>query len=60
MNLPGVEKPAAAPTADGAALDALYRARGVAGFEELRQACTALKFEFMVCEMRERPHLRCP
>jgi peroxiredoxin family protein len=32
-------------------LDARNRARGVAGFEELLQACTALEVEFMVCEM---------
>lgn len=37
--------------ADGAGLDARNRARGVAGFEELLQACTALGVEFMVCEM---------
>jgi len=36
---------------DGAALDARYRARGVAGFEELLQACVALGVEVMVCEM---------
>jgi uncharacterized protein len=36
---------------DGASLDARNRARGVAGFEELLQACTALGVEFMVCEM---------
>lgn len=37
--------------ADGAALDARNQARGVAGFEELLQACVALGVEFMVCEM---------
>jgi peroxiredoxin family protein len=37
--------------ADGAALDARNRARGVAGFEELLQACVALGVEVMVCEM---------
>jgi peroxiredoxin family protein len=42
---------AASPVADGAALDARNRAHGVAGSEELLQACTALKVEFMVCEM---------
>jgi peroxiredoxin family protein len=36
---------------DGASLDARNRARGVAGFEELLQACVALGVEFMVCEM---------
>ena len=45
---------AASSAADGAALDACNRARGVAGFEELLQACTALKIEFMVCEMGPR------
>ena len=42
---------AAAKVADGAGLDARNRARGVAGFEELLQACTALGVEIMVCEM---------
>jgi peroxiredoxin family protein len=51
MSLPCVEKPATSPPADGAALDARNRARGVAGFEELLQTCTALGVEFMVCEM---------
>ena len=37
--------------ADGAALDARNRSRGVAGFEELLQACVALGVEIMVCEM---------
>jgi peroxiredoxin family protein len=37
--------------ADGGALDAQNRARGVAGFEELLAACIALGVEFMVCEM---------
>ena len=41
----------AAEVADGAALDARNRARGVAGFEELLEACTALGVEIMVCEM---------
>lgn len=36
---------------DGAALDARNRSRGVAGFEELLQACVALGVEIMVCEM---------
>jgi peroxiredoxin family protein len=36
---------------DGGLLDARNRARGVAGFEELLQACTALGVEIMVCEM---------
>lgn len=37
--------------ADGGQLDAGYRARGAAGFEELLEACRALGVEFMVCEM---------
>ena len=37
--------------ADGAALDARNRARGVAGFEELLQACAGLGVEIIVCEM---------
>lgn len=37
--------------ADGAALDARHRARGVAGIEELLQACTGLGVELIVCEM---------
>jgi peroxiredoxin family protein len=51
MDLPGVEDAVASPAADGAALDARNRARGIAGFEELLQTCTALEVEFMVCEM---------
>jgi peroxiredoxin family protein len=37
--------------ADGGALDARNQARGVAGFEELVQACVDLGVEFLVCEM---------
>ena len=37
--------------ADGAALDAHYRAQGVAGFEELLQACAGLGVEMIACEM---------
>jgi peroxiredoxin family protein len=37
--------------ADGLALDARNRARGVAGFEELLQACVGLGVEIIVCEM---------
>ena len=37
--------------ADGMALDARNRARGVAGFEELLQACAGLGVEIIVCEM---------
>lgn len=51
MGLPVADEPAASAIADGAALDARNRARGVAGFEELLQTCTALQVEFMVCEM---------
>jgi peroxiredoxin family protein len=51
MGLPVPNEPAASAIADGAALDAHNRARGVAGFEELLQTCTALQVEFMVCEM---------
>jgi peroxiredoxin family protein len=39
---------------DGATLDARNRSRGVAGFEELLQACVALGVEIMVCEMGMR------
>lgn len=38
-------------SADGESLDARNRLRGVAGFEELLQACVALDVEIMVCEM---------
>jgi peroxiredoxin family protein len=37
--------------ADGGTLDARNRVRGVAGVEELLQACVGLGVEFMVCEM---------
>ncbi|MGH6942701.1 MAG: DsrE family protein [Geminicoccaceae bacterium] len=43
-----------ADATDGAELDARYRARGVAGFEDLLQACIGLGVEFMVCEMGVR------
>jgi peroxiredoxin family protein len=36
---------------DGLALDARNRQRGVAGFEELLQACIGLGVEIIVCEM---------
>ncbi len=42
---------ASAELADGFALDARNRARGVAGFEELLQACAGLGVEIIVCEM---------
>ena len=51
MELPGTDESGAPAGADGAALDARNRARGVAGFEELLQSCAALEVEFMVCEM---------
>ena len=51
MGLPAADEPAGSTLADGAALDARNRARGVAGFEELLQSCMALGVEFMVCEM---------
>ena len=35
---------------DGASLDVAFRNRGIAGFEELLQACVALDVRFMVCE----------
>lgn len=36
---------------DVATLDATMTQRGVAGFEELLEACTSLDVRFMVCEM---------
>jgi peroxiredoxin family protein len=45
---------ATARVADGGALDARYRARGVAGLEELLQACRGFGVDFMVCEMGMR------
>jgi peroxiredoxin family protein len=51
MGLPLADAPAGAAIADGGALDARNRAQGVAGFEELLQACAALQVEFMACEM---------
>ena len=51
MGLPVADEPAGSDVADGGALDARNRARGVAGFEELLQACAALEVEFMACEM---------
>jgi peroxiredoxin family protein len=35
----------------GAEADAGYRARGIAGFEELLDSCTALGVRLMACEM---------
>jgi peroxiredoxin family protein len=51
MTLPAAEEPAGSKAADGGALDARNRARGVAGFEELLEACATLEIEFMACEM---------
>jgi peroxiredoxin family protein len=50
MRLPIGDDLTAPEVADGGALDARNRARGVAGFEELLQACER-GVEFMVCEM---------
>jgi peroxiredoxin family protein len=36
---------------DGAARDQVFRERGVAGFEELLEACVSLGVDVMVCEM---------
>jgi peroxiredoxin family protein len=52
--LPIAEGLAGTGVADGGALDARYRACGIAGFEELLEACRALEVEFMVCEMGMR------
>jgi peroxiredoxin family protein len=49
--LPVAPELAVSGAADGADLDAAYRAQGVAGFEELLEACRSLGVEFMVCEM---------
>ena len=51
MGLPVADEPAGSEVTDGGALDARNRARGVAGFEELLQACATLEVEFMACEM---------
>ena len=37
--------------ADGFALDVRNRERGVAGIEELLEACASLEVEIIVCEM---------
>jgi peroxiredoxin family protein len=49
--LPVAPELAGPDAADGSGLDAGYRAQGVAGFEELLEACLSLGVEFMVCEM---------
>ena len=51
MDLPLADGLAGSEVVDGGALDARNRARGLAGFEELLQACVALQVEFMACEM---------
>ncbi len=43
--------PASQGEATAAAMDAQFRERGVATFEELLEACVALDVRFMVCEM---------
>jgi len=49
--LPLGPDPAGPELGDGLALDARNRERGVAGFEELLQACVGLGVEMIVCEM---------
>jgi peroxiredoxin family protein len=51
MALPVADEPAGSDVTDGGALDARNRARGVAGLEELLEACATLDVEFMACEM---------
>jgi peroxiredoxin family protein len=51
MRLPIGRDLAVLEVADGGALDARNRGRGVAGFEELLQSCRGLGVEFMACEM---------
>lgn len=36
---------------NGAVWDACHQSKGVAGFEELLEACIALEVKFLVCEM---------
>ncbi len=43
--------PCETPDREAAPLDETYRARGVAGFEELLESCIALGVRFLVCEM---------
>ena len=38
-------------TDDGVSCDSIHKNSGVAGFEELLEACVALKVKFLVCEM---------
>ena len=51
LGRPVADQPAGSEVAAGGGLDARHRARGVAGFEELLQACVTLDVEFMACEM---------
>jgi peroxiredoxin family protein len=38
-------------TDDGTTCDSIHKTSGVASFEELLEACVALKVKFLVCEM---------
>jgi peroxiredoxin family protein len=46
-----VDRDSGLDAADGGALDDRFKARGVAHFEELLEACLALGVKIMVCEM---------
>lgn len=48
---PGWHRLAAGAGRGAAAVDDDYRARGIAGFEELLSACAAMGVRFIVCEM---------
>jgi peroxiredoxin family protein len=48
---PGWRSLSAAAGSDGGAVDEDFRARGVAGFEELLSACVELGVRFIACEM---------
>jgi len=43
--------PCETPGREAGPLDEIYRARGVAGFEELLESCVALGVRFLVCDM---------
>lgn len=43
--------PVSEPGQTAAAMDGQFKARGVADFEQLLEACVALGVKFMVCEM---------
>ncbi|TVR98791.1 MAG: hypothetical protein EA406_05755 [Rhodospirillales bacterium] len=49
LHLPGGSDDS--PAATGAEVDARYRAGGVAGFEELLNACVSFGVRFLACEM---------